>query len=71
MSEHDSHTAGELRDMPTLAVGQTDNLKIDNGDGWRVWLARTTVEDGEPYDDRISVEHYDGQRWETVNDYPG
>lgn len=49
---------GELNEMPTAAVGQADDLKIDSVDealpvgtpaadgydGWRLWLCRVTDE---------------------------
>ena len=52
----------ELDAMPTLAVGQADDLKIDNGDGIRVWVSRV--------DGSISVERFDPAegRWETVDE---
>jgi hypothetical protein len=60
----------ELEAMPTLAVGQTCNLKHDNGIV-RVWLSRCTVEDGEPYDNKVTVEAlgFPGEGWETVATY--
>lgn len=45
----------QLSVMPTLAEGQADDLKVDGGD-IRVWLARTSVEDGEPYRHTVHVE---------------
>lgn len=53
----------ELEDMPTLSQGQNDDLKIDNFDGERVWLCRSSMADGMPWDHMVTVEHYDGQRW--------
>jgi hypothetical protein len=64
------YTADELRSLPTLSVAQADNLKIDTGTE-RVWLSRCGVEDGEPYDDKITVERLRGGRWVTVEEYPG
>lgn len=63
-------TAAELEDMPTLAQGQTCNLKVDDGET-RVWLCRCGVEDGMPYDNQITVERLVKGRWETVGEYPG
>ncbi len=51
-----------LEAMPTLSVGQADNLKIDTGDT-RVWLSRCTVEDGEPCDNKVTVEGLVDGRW--------
>jgi hypothetical protein len=65
-----SFTADELREMPTLAQGQSDNLKYDDGE-YRVWLARTGVADGEPYDNRISIEENQDGRWVKIEDYQG
>jgi len=56
----------ELEDMPTLAKGQNDDLKIDNHDGERVWLCRSDAADGMPWDNMVTVERYDGQRWVEV-----
>lgn len=71
----DRFTATELESLPTLAVGQTDDLKVQGFDDegqYRVWLARTGVEDGEPYDNRISVERPDESgSWHTVAEYRG
>ena len=48
----------DLRNMPTLCTGQCCSLKIDDGKR-RVWLCR--VAGG------VSIERYDGRRWEVVN----
>lgn len=50
-----------------MAVGQTDDLKIDDGKK-RVWLSRCSVEDGEPYNDKVTVEVV-GKNGRWVNDY--
>lgn len=66
-------TLDELERLPTLSVSQTDNLKVEDADrGIRVWLARTTVADGEPYNNRVSVEQYDDGlgRWVVIDEYP-
>lgn len=63
-------TATELRKLPTLAVGQADNLKIDDGTT-RVWLCRCGRDDGMPYDNQITVEKLIDGRWETVETYEG
>jgi hypothetical protein len=64
------YTADELRSLPTLSVAQADNLKIDTGTE-RVWLSRCGIEDGEPYDDKITIERLRGGRWVTIEEYPG
>lgn len=60
------YSRSELAALPTLAVGQADDLKIDNGDGVRVWLSRMTRADGEHCNHHVSVERFDGERWVTV-----
>jgi hypothetical protein len=47
---------------------RTDNLKIET-DTRRVWLARTGVADGEAYDNRVTIEEYDGNRWNITESY--
>lgn len=55
----------ELESRPTLSVGQADDLKVDNGH-CRVWLSRVGIEDGQPYDNMVTVEEIrDGQWIET------
>jgi hypothetical protein len=34
-------------------------------------LSRCTVEDGEPYNDKITVEKLRNGRWIAVEEYPG
>jgi len=64
------YTANQLKAMPTLSTGHFDNLKVDNG-CVRVWLSRCTVEDGEPYNDKVTVENLIDGKWETVDQYQG
>jgi hypothetical protein len=45
-------------------------LKIDTG-VTRYWLARTTTDDGEPYDHRVTIERLIEGRWIAVHTYPG
>ena len=45
----------ELEALPTLCVSQADSLKIES-DTERVWLSRCTVADGEPWDNKVTVE---------------
>ena len=56
----------ELEDLPRLAQGQADDLKVDAGDGWRVWLCRCGVEDGMPFDNQVTVERCVDGRWLEV-----
>lgn len=64
------YTAAQLRRRRTLSTGQCDDLKIDTGKT-RVWLSRCGVADGEPYEDKVSVEKLRGGRWVVVEEYPG
>lgn len=45
-----------LESLPTIAQGQADDLKIDTG-SMRVWLSRCTMADGEPFDNKVTIEH--------------
>jgi hypothetical protein len=54
--------------LPTLSTGQADDLKLDRN-GTRIWLSRCGVDDGEPYDNKITVEKLRGGRWITVETF--
>jgi hypothetical protein len=69
MSKYQNLSVAELEAMDTLAVGQADDLKIDDGEGTRVWLSRMTVEDGQPYNNQVTIERLIDGRWETVEEY--
>ena len=56
-------TCGELKNMPTLAVGQAADLKIDTG-ATRVWFSRCGLADGETHP--IQIEKLINGRWEDV-----
>ncbi len=45
----------ELEALPTLSQGQTDDLKVES-ENKRVWLSRMTIEDGQPYNNMVTVE---------------
>lgn len=64
------HTADDLRAQPTLSKSQADDLKLEHR-GLRYWLARTGLADGEPCEDKVSVEAFDGDRWAVVLTYDG
>lgn len=65
------YTKEQIAWLPTLAVGQTCDLKIEEP-GRRVWLARTGVEDGEPFDNKITIELQDtAGRWYVASEYEG
>jgi hypothetical protein len=55
----------ELKALPVLAQGQADDLLIES-DGERVWLSRCSTEDGEPWDNKVTVERYVGRAWVEV-----
>lgn len=63
-------TAAELDKLPTLAQGQAADLKFDDGT-FRYWLHRTGIEDGEPYENTISVEKLENGRWIDIDSYDG
>lgn len=74
-------TAAYLEALPTLSVSQADDLKIESYgrfvlhgftyDGVRVWLARTTTDDGEPGDAMVTVEVLVRGRWRERHRYDG
>jgi len=64
------YTTNELENLPTLCVGQADNLKIETKNK-RVWLCRCGVADGMAYDNQITIERYIINQWVTVETYPG
>jgi hypothetical protein len=65
------YTASELEAMPTLAVGQADDLKVDTG-SVRVWLSRCGIADGMKYNNQVTVEVLDVVgSWFTIEEYPG
>lgn len=64
------YTADDLRDLPTLCVGQTDDLKIETLTE-RVWLCRCGIADGAQFREGITVERLIAGRWETVDEYEG
>lgn len=73
-------TLAELEAMPTLGVARTAYYRKYDDGYTRVWLARTTVADGEPWprprraiaehDIYVIVEKFNGIRWVTVDEYP-
>jgi hypothetical protein len=61
----DEYTLDELDSMPTLAVGQADDLKLDDGNE-RVWLSRMNTEDGMPYNHQVTLERLIDGCWTTA-----
>lgn len=64
------YTAAELEELPTIAEGQADDLKIETA-STRVWLSRCSVEDGEPFNDKVTVERLQSGRWVEEEVYAG
>lgn len=64
------YTLAELKALPTISTGQADDLKIDTGDV-RVWLSRCSVEDGEPFNNKVTVEVYNARlkKWLEARKY--
>ncbi len=62
------YTLEELEVLPTLAEGQTANLKIET-ETHRVWLNRTGIDDGEQFDNGVCIEHLVNGAWVTINEY--
>lgn len=58
----------ELRDLPTISQGHTDNLKVQT-ENKRVWLSRCTIEDGEPYNNKVTEEELINGSWVTTATY--
>ena len=48
-------TTEQLQALDTISQGWNADLKIDTQD-FRVWLARTGLEDGEPFEHTVYVE---------------
>ena len=69
--EHHPYTSGELEEMPTLEMGQADDLKVEETDRWgdkrRWWLARCGPEDGETH--HVHLERRVSGRWTVVGEY--
>jgi hypothetical protein len=57
-----------LEKLPTLCVSQADDLKIDKN-GTRIWLSRCGSEDGEPYDNKVTVEVLRNGKWNIEHTY--
>lgn len=55
----------DLEALPVLTQGQADDLLIES-DSERVWLSRCSVEDGEPWNHKVTIERYIGRSWVEV-----
>lgn len=71
MSRLSTWTTEELQELPTLARGQADDLKVDDGE-YRVWLSRCGLADGMPVEHSVMVERLNEQgQWRVVWVYDG
>lgn len=60
----------ELNKLPTIEKGHTDDLKIVSENGKeRVWLSRMTIEDGQPYNNQVTIEVYLRNKWIIKEQY--
>ena len=59
------YTYKQLSELPTIEVGQFDNLKLETSDT-RVWLSRCGIADGLKYNYPITVERLINGVWTTV-----
>jgi hypothetical protein len=64
--EFDPWTSEELEAMPTLSVGQSDDLKVETDDA-RWWLSRCGAEDGEMF--RVHLERRTSDGWRVTGEY--
>jgi len=64
------YTADELKDLPTLCIGQTCNLKVKTPNK-RVWICRCGMADGMPYENQITIEELSHGSWVISDQYPG
>lgn len=58
----------ELKALPTLAVGQADDLKIATST-MRVWLSRMTRADGAPFENVVTEEKLVDGRWKVTGTF--
>jgi len=63
-------TAEALAAEPVLSSGQADDLHFEQGDT-RLWLSRTGVADGEPFENTVSIERQIDGRWTVIAKYDG
>ena len=58
----------DLERRATIYQGHFADLKLD-GETERVWLSRMTIEDGEPYNNKVTVERLENGRWVEAREY--
>lgn len=64
------YTAKQLNKLPTLCISQSYDLKIEKPNT-RVWLSRCKIEDGEPFNNKISIEKFVDNKWQITEEYQG
>ncbi len=62
------YSLAELEEMEVLIQGQADDCLIDTP-SMRLWLSRCGVEDGEPCDNKVTIEELRRGRWVEVGWY--
>lgn len=69
------YTTTILEALATLCEGQAEDLKVetnlDDGTPARVWLSRCDRDDGEPWDNTVSLETCPNGSWMTVMRWDG
>lgn len=55
-------TLKEVKSLSTIQQGQYADLKYASL-YVRIWLSRLTVEDGEPYNNKITIEYFIDGKW--------
>ena len=61
-------TLDELKNLPTIHSGQFSDLKSETDDT-RIWLSRSTTEDGEPYNNKVTIEKFIDGTWIITEEY--
>lgn len=70
IATYKKYSLAELEAFPTIHQGQYADLKCEFSNmKIRIWLTRTGVDDGEPYDNKVVVECYITDKWVTVDEY--
>jgi len=72
LRDEDKYTLEELEEEETISEGQADDLKIEKevyGTKTRIWLSRCDIYDGEPFNNKVTVEKYIDGRWIEVAIY--
>ena len=64
----EKYTLRDLNKMTTVSASQFDDLKIETGDT-RIWLSRMGIEDGQPYNNQVTIEKCIHGSWNTITQY--